>query len=292
MTSEKSGETMEIPLLFPSLEASPRRFVVNDTARSIREYRSESAVVSSSPGKEDTTTRFYYYDMDQGEVLWRGAASISSLRGGIGARDAVLATSFLPDKPEILSVSLLPARETEDIPPALVQLDLGSETSQFGTPVKVKAFYWNQIGHPTSIALILVDTNAVVLRIRLDVATLCPQDIGIWNVGEMVATKVRSQLSPSYLHASMVVPLSATSLLMGLNPFLLAVDLQHNDAVLWSKSKCLEDMRSRSSSLGNILAKGVDLFIGKLEHSQFVDMQPVAALCVGFALCDAVGLPR
>jgi hypothetical protein len=271
--AQDSGLTIEIPLVFPSLEAYPRRFKVNDVNHTIREYRSAVA----SPVKSQRNAGGY----DQDDSLSRGAASISSLRGGGGTRDAVLTTSFLPDQPGLLAVALLPACDKEDADPVLIQLDLGSETARLGPLIKVKAFYWTQLDQPISIALVLVDTTAIVIRIQLDPITLSPirPKIDLWSVGDMISTKVGFNLESARLHSAMVVPLSPTTLLMAVNPFLFAVDLNQSKTVIWSKFKCLEDMQTRSSSIGTLLAKGVDLLIGKRDHSQVVDLLPVAALC-------------
>jgi hypothetical protein len=220
MEEDSSPSTVEIPLVFPSLEESPRLYVVNDADKTIQAVQREF---------EDTTNGDSSY-VENESALWRGSASVSSLRDGSGVPDAVLTTSFLTERPSILSVALLWTTENSlsNSAPILMQIDLGSQTSKFRSPVKVQAFYWNEDDEETTIGLIIVDSSATLLRIRLDALTLTPveENILVFNAAENLATKVDSPLAPPNLRSSMVVGLSATSVLMALNPFLVEVDLE------------------------------------------------------------------
>ena len=103
----------------------------------------------------------------------------------------------------------------------------------------------------------------------------------MWSIGDILVEKVGAQLAPADLRPSVVVVLSAHHLIVGLYPFFLPVDFVRNESVVWSRPKCLEDMRVRNTPLGPLFAKGVDLlFLGKLDHSPLLDMQPVSALAV------------
>ena len=75
----------------------------------------------------------------------------------------------------------------------------------------------------------------------------------------------------------MVVVLSHSRVLLALNPFLLAGDLETRETFQWSKLKCEERMKERKS----VLFRYTSVFRASASviNETFFDMQPVSAVC-------------
>lgn len=251
--------TAEVPLVFPSLEPCPRRYVVNEINRTLRSVDYDPSLSNSTPPVEQ------FVDDDVSRM--RGMTSVSSIANGS------VVTSPLPENSYVLVVTLL---ANDGSAPIMIQLDLGSEASCFSNPVKVQAV---PCGQTNTIDLITVMEDATILRIKLNAKTLGPvhEEVLLWKAGEEFIGKLEA-VTRAHLNSSMIVVLSHSRLLLALNPFLLAVDLENRETFQWSKLKCEERMRERAS----VLFRYTSVFRASASaiNETFFDMQPVSALCV------------
>jgi hypothetical protein len=249
---------VEVPVVFPSLEVGLRRYALNEIRYTLR-YVGDDSSLSLYNAPLDN---FIEDDMSR----LRGMASVSSLAS------CMVVTSPLAENPSVLVVTLLP---NDGSAPSMIQIDLGLETSCFSNPIKVQAVPWDQ---SDTVGLIVVTEEATILRIKLDLKTLEPhEDIILWKAGEELVEKLESVTS-AYLNSSMVAVLSHARVLLALNPFLLAGDLETRETFQWSKLKCEERMKERAS----VLFRYTSVFRASASaiNETFFDMQPVSALSV------------
>jgi hypothetical protein len=249
---------IEIPVVFPSLEVGIRRYAVNDISHTLRLVSDDSSLtLYNSP-----LNNFLEDDLSR----LRGMASVSSLA------NCKVVTSPLAENPSVLVVTLLP---DDGSAPSMIQIDLGSEASCFSNPIKVQAVPWDQ---SDAVGLIVVTEEATILRIKLDLQFFEPhEDIVLWKAGEELAEKLES-VTRAHLNSSMVAVLSHARVLLALNPFLLAGDLETRETLQWSKVKCEERMKERAS----VLFRYTSVFRASASaiNETFFDMQPVSALAV------------
>ena len=188
----------------------------------------------------------------------RGMASVSSLA------NCIVVTSPLAEHSYVLVVTLL---SNDGSAPIMIQVDLGSEASCLSNPIKVQAVPW---GQSDAMGLIVVMENATILRVKLNMKTLEPmqEDILLWKAGEELVNKLESVTR---------AVLSHSRVLLALNPFLLAGDLETRETFQWSKLKCEERMKERTS----VLFRYTSVFRASASviNETFFDMQPVSAVC-------------
>lgn len=246
----------EIPLVYPNHVHSPRRYVVDfDNKRLLRE--DGPVATKNLPPMEEALP---------------GAASVSSLK--LNGKDVILTTSAKVEDPEVLCIAL---SWTEDAleSPAMMELDV--RELGVGQLVSVKAFaHFGEF-----IRLLLVDYQGTIVTITLT-AYLGPADvpIQILKASDYIEEiPLLQEAAGSELQSTMVSFVSSSLLIMALAPFVLTIDLEAKQSAVWSETQCLEDMRSRSSSLVNILSNVGDLILGKIEVG-VMDMPPTAALCL------------
>lgn len=268
LTMGDSNTVMEVPLLFPSLDVSSPVFILNDTEKTIR--RKQQTTPDESSDVPGLGSRAFADD-----AVLRGSASVSSVSGLVGGTGAVLTTCLLVETPWILSVALA---RTKQEPPVTMRLDLGSETQMFSSIAKVQAF---AVGGD-EIQLTLIDEYGVIVSMNLNASTLFPihETIQVLVIADLLHKGMDERVAPASLRSSMIVFLSSTKLVLSLNPFILAVDLDSEELVVWSKTKCLTEMEDRKSSMNTLWNKGVGLVLGPLKQDLLVDMNPTSALCV------------
>ncbi|GAX19399.1 hypothetical protein FisN_4Lh379 [Fistulifera solaris] len=249
---------IEVPVVFPSLEVGIRRYAVNEISHTLRLVSNDSSLtLYNSP-----LDNFLEDDLSR----LRGMASVSSLA------NCKVVTSPLGENPSVLVVTLLPDDGSAS---SMIQIDLGSQASCFINPIKVQAVPWDQ---SDAVGLIVATEEATILRIKLDLKSLEPhEDIILWKAGEELAEKLES-VTRAHLNSSMVAVLSHARVLLALNPFLLAGDLETRETCQWSKLKCEERMKERAS----VLFRYTSVFRASAFaiNETFFDMQPVSALAV------------
>lgn len=249
---------MEVPYLFPSLDNETPVFIVNDEEKTIQKQTEGS--------NNNATSRTSAFT---DETLLRGAASVSTIQG----RNAVLTTCLLVEKPWILCVAL---SFTTSQSPVMLQLDLGTEVKSFSNIVKVQAFAVDPW-----IRLNLVDEYGVIVSIILDAATLTPADtFQVMEIANLLSAGMEDHVAEASLQSSMIAFLSATRLILSLNPFIMTVDLHEEETVVWSKTECLQVMdANHSNPFTKYLSKGVGYVLGQ-QPNVLVDMNPTSAVCV------------
>jgi len=212
------------------------------------------------------------------DALQRGCASVSSINLGLSPKPSILTTSCLAENPRILAVALSTGSNLNS--PVLVELDLGTEIARYSDTVKAQAFADSQETQ-ASILLVLVAENAVVLTITLRPDDLSPSNVEVLDIKDLLhGEPAKSEVvSGAQLHKAMVAFYSKTCLVVALSPLLMAVNLDAGSAKVWLETRCLEEMKSRQSTIGTIFSKASDLILGKLEEG-VVDMPPTAAVCV------------
>lgn len=296
--SERTS-TMEVPLVFPSLAADDTPcFVVHDV---------DGEVLPPGLGR---LSRERFLTSSDDKSLLRGGASVSTLQRP-GRTKLIVTTNFLLETPWILSVSLLELREPHNTEPQILYLDL-SQTKVYKDTAFVQAFWDDE---RQCIPLILVDRNAVILKFTLQLSSeiqdnsqngrLIPsrrvtlvnvaghQALGSpsTNDSALLDPDLASLVPPDCIRPNMVAALSSRRIVLALNPMLLCVEIHDSDNDMrdrtatyrvWSKGKCLERMKSRSSRIKKFLANSVDLLVGKNEmiQSNVIDMNPVSAVTV------------
>ena len=271
MAASPSSTLQEVPYLFPALDVETSVYIVNDKTKTFRrqtEYADNNSNNSSSSNA--TTTQF------ADEALLRGAASVSSVSSAT-AVGAVITTCLLLETPWILSVALSCAGQA----PATVQLDLGTEVKSFSTAVSVQAFGVG-LGNDALIRLNLVDESGVILSLLLNGITLQPiaDSLQVVVIADMLAAGMEDYVAEASLQSCMICHLSPTRIILSLNPFILAVDLEQETTAVWSKTECLQVMDdNHANPFTKYLSKGVGYVLGQ-QPNVLVDMNPTSAVCV------------
>jgi len=282
-------EYMEVPLLFPSLETEAPLYLVDDVGESVALGGGAAGASSTAPPRSP------YADS---RVL-RGAASASTIYCGDsgGANNSkrstgpiIITTGLLPERPWILSVSALRRAAADDDDddvaadsPVTVHLDLISRTRVFQEIVCLRAFARRD---ESSIRLVLVDSNAAILTLRLDSSTLEPCEVSFIDCVELLGEDRAALVTPNSLASSMVAFCGSTHVVLGLRPYLLSVGIADDggaavrgDAAtisVWSYGMTKERMNPSRKSLGYRL---LDIVVGSgLDEDETYDMPPVSAM--------------
>jgi hypothetical protein len=302
---------LEVPLAFPGSCACPRYLVHDDERASVtptRTWRTD-ADFDAARGSSSALGRDLSHARFSDAFVLRGAASVSALKGLSTTlssfTNATLATTLLAEQPWILSLTLLNTAPAPSASAVIAQLELDlSETQTLRDIVRVRAFALDRL----TVRLIVVDTNATALVLNMVLhepraaygtatgtsidtpsPTLIPNpQLTVVSVTNLLGDDLTSRMAPPALRPSMLEFLSATHLLLSLNPFLLCVNLESNEISLWSQSWTQRAMQSRQSTwtrwIGTAAANaGTAAATGALHGTRGIvldDMPPVAALTV------------
>jgi hypothetical protein len=247
----------EAPLVYPCQDLSPRRYVVGEDRKLGR-----VAVEDVAPSSLDLPL----------EDALPGAASVSELQ--LQGKSVIVTTSALLESPDIISVALSWTADALESP-AMLQLDLRS--LGLSRTVKIQAFSHVQ----NCVRLVVVDCSGTLVSM-IFTQTFLPLDqpVKVLRSSDyMQEQPVIDEITGSELQSTMAVFVSPTVVVLALSPFCVTVDIESETSSVWSETQCLEDMRSRTTSLGNLLSHASDMLLGKLEVG-IMDMPPTAALCV------------
>lgn len=280
----------EIPLIFPAYGGDAvRRYAVSDTDSRIYE-------VSRSKAAATATTMDHNNQMevqDDDAMLWMippdgwaGSASISSLR--IGQEDVIITTSLLSSGclsvvrtgpwSSLSSPSSSDAMETtasSTSPTVMIELDLHTAVKMLERPAKIQCLTSSEEDYEDVdewiIHMIVIDVKGNCMKIDLDATTLQPREtIHLCLVPQIFVSRLGLEDSGVEVHSSRIAVLSNNVVVMSLSPFVVAVHITKQDVLLWSESRCLQQMsRRKSSSFVQVLSKAGDILMGKSEDEQY-----------------------
>eukprot|EP00980_Cylindrotheca_fusiformis_P012574 scaffold3084_cov144-Cylindrotheca_fusiformis.AAC.22 len=246
----------EIGLVYPHLVENPRRYVASGVAKEFQRKDVRPSALPSAIGMEEALP---------------GAASVSSfLLGGV---NVVVTTSASIGDPDILCVAMSWTRDALESP-VLSELDLSG--LNLGPLVAIQAFSGASANR---VRMVLVDVQGNILDLMLTEKLVPLSDFQVLASTDYIQEQsIQKHVTGSDLQSTMVAFLNADALIIAFNPFLITVDLASETCHVWSELQCMEDMRSRSSTIGSILTNVGDLLLGKEDEG--LDMAPTAALCV------------
>jgi hypothetical protein len=248
----------EIGLVYPNLVEHPRRYVASANTKGFQRQD-----VTPSPRLSPPPPIM--------EEALPGAASVSSFQ--LGGVNVVVTTSASLTNVNILCVAMSWTRDALESP-ILMELDL--RDLNLGPLVAIQAFAGESSNR---VQMILVDVQGTILTLALTEKLVPLSDFQVLKSTDYIQeTTILQHVTGSELQSTMVAFLNADTLVIAFNPFILTIDLHSETGHVWSELQCLEDMRSRSSTIGNILTNVSDLLLGKEEEG--LDMAPTAALCL------------
>lgn len=246
----------EIGLVYPSIVESPRRYVASASTTEFQRQDGTRSVLSSPLVMEEALP---------------GAASVSSFP--LGGANVVITTSASLRNTNSLCVAMSWTRDALESP-VMMELDLND--LKIGPLVAIQAFSGESSNR---LQLLLVDIQGTILSLVLTDKLVPFGKFQILTSTDYVQEpSILQHVTGSELQSTMVAFLNADALIIAFNPFILSVDLLSETGHVWSELQCLEDMRSRSSTIGNILTNVGDLLLGKEDEG--LDMAPTAALCL------------
>lgn len=268
---------MEVPLIYPNIAETRRRYVVNAAAKRLE--RSDSNLSfpgqehQSSPSKTSADTSAYLQPLD--EVLL-GAASVSSVI--LGRQELLVTTSALVEKPHIISVALSWKKHQEDAldSPTIIEL----ETKDLRV-VAIRAFASGDTDGGITLVLVGCRGNIVSFTFDQNLQAGTETPLKVLNREDYIPTPLLEQVGPSDLQGNMIsfLPSKKNLMVIALAPLILTIDWKDTGtSSIWSETQCLEDMAARAAPLTGMITNLPSFILGKVE-ANVVDMAPTAALC-------------
>ena len=198
-----------------------------------------------------------------------GAASISSFV--LGRETVVVTTSASLSSSDTLCVAMTTTEALES--PVTAELDLSE--LKLGPLVAVKTFADTK----KRLKMTAIDCQGTIVCLGLTADRLVPcGSFRVWKTTDYVDKQSLQEVTGSELQSTMVVMLSATTLIIAMNPLVMTVNLEQKTSYIWSELKCVELMASRTSSFGNLIFNVSDLLMGK--QVEVKEMAPTAAMCL------------